>query len=190
MIIVADGPSARGFVPPDDIPIIAVNGAIDWISRADHWFTLDPSPANRHRMSNPRPGTKYHAAVDPHTPLPAHVVRYLRVGREWPKMRGIGEAYARLKCAPGLSERRDVIHTGNSAYGAIGLAYQMGARKVALVGVDATTDRRVSGGRSRDLSHLPALIASAMGQIDMVSCGALATVPQCSIDEAVRWLRK
>ena len=50
MIIVADGPSAKGFVPPDGIDIIAVNGAIEWLQRADYWFTLDPSPVNYDRM--------------------------------------------------------------------------------------------------------------------------------------------
>lgn len=190
MFIVADGPSATGFIPPDGIPVIAVNGAIDWLPRADHWFTLDPTSINRARMMRPREGVAYHCACPPDRALPPHVVRYERVGRDWPAMRGMGDAFHRLKCAPGLSTDPTKIHTGNSAFGAIGLAYHLGARKVALVGVDATNDRRISGGRSRDLSHLPALIASAMGQIDMVSCGAVNTVPQCTVAEAADWLRQ
>lgn len=54
ILIVASGSSAKGFVPPDDITVIAVNGVIDWISRCDYWFTLDHSPVNMERMHNPR----------------------------------------------------------------------------------------------------------------------------------------
>lgn len=46
-VIVASGPSAAGFVPPDDVTVIAVNGAISWLERADYWFSLDASAANQ-----------------------------------------------------------------------------------------------------------------------------------------------
>lgn len=30
-VIVANGPSAAGFIPPPGVTVIAVNGAIDWL---------------------------------------------------------------------------------------------------------------------------------------------------------------
>lgn len=51
-IIVASGPSARGFVPPSDCKVIAVNGAVDWLERADYFFSLDPSAENLQRVKN------------------------------------------------------------------------------------------------------------------------------------------
>lgn len=194
MIIVASGPSARGFVPPDDIPIIAVNGVIEWISRADYWFTLDPSPDNIMRMARPRDGVEYHAAVENETNIPDHVTRWRRVRGDWsgyPTIKdGPGYWLRRLSCRPGLSTNPCQISTGNSAYGAVGLAYHMGASKVALIGVDANEKPRVEGGVPRNLSHLPALFASALPYIGMVSCGGLNSVPQASIEDALIWLRQ
>jgi hypothetical protein len=39
-IIVSAGPSARGFRPPANIPIIAVNGVAQWLSRYDYHITV------------------------------------------------------------------------------------------------------------------------------------------------------
>ncbi|MDC9148713.1 hypothetical protein PSK87_28820 [Escherichia coli] len=36
------------------MPIIAVNGAIDWLNRASYFFTLDPSPDNMRRVGRGR----------------------------------------------------------------------------------------------------------------------------------------
>lgn len=36
-IIVGSGPSALNFVAPRGVPIIAINGAIDWINRASYF---------------------------------------------------------------------------------------------------------------------------------------------------------
>lgn len=38
VIIVGSGPSAANFVAPRGVPIIAVNGAIDWLNRASYFF--------------------------------------------------------------------------------------------------------------------------------------------------------
>jgi hypothetical protein len=165
--IVASGPSARGFRAAPGVTVIAVNGAVEWLEPApDYWFTLDPGHRNRSRMLNRRNGTAYTAAVPvgfgtrrarlPVMRLPAPAgVRYLQ------RMTGTGVLGAR----PGLSEDPRQIHTGNSAYGALGLAYLMGATRIALFGVDATPERRVEGGRPGNLSHVPALFESALLQL-------------------------
>lgn len=189
-IIVASGQSAKGFVPPDGVTVIAVNGAIDWLSRADYWFTLDPSKENMYRMNHPRAGVKYCAAFRDKSILPAHVRFFERVetvGVE-PKKGTPSWWLWRSKGTVGLSLHKDKIHTGNSAYGALGLAYHLGFDKVLLIGVDADNSKRCEGGYSRNLSHLRMLFASALPQIDMVSCGGLDTVRQMTLHDGLAWL--
>lgn len=191
-VIVGSGPSAAGFEPPAGVTVIAVNGAIQWLSRVDHWFTLDPSPANYDRMSNPRPGVQYWAAVPKGTALPSHVMPFERISESSPDLepdRGTPEWWLwRWGCKLGLALDINKIHTGNSAYGALGLAYHLDAEKVALVGIDATDQPRIEGGRPNNLSHLPLLFKSALDQIDVVSCGHMAGIPQMSIEEGMKWL--
>lgn len=191
-VIVASGPSAAGFVPPDGVTVIAVNGAIEWLARVDYWFTLDPSDANRRRWRNPRAGVQYCAAL----PLewrgvPAHVQRYERVcaADSFPYEPKSPEGWMRRwRAVPRLCDEPGKIHTGNSAWGALGLAYHLGAQRVALVGVDATQEPRVEGGEPNNLSHLPMLFASALDQIELVSCGRMGGVPQMTIEEGMAWL--
>lgn len=164
--------------------VIAVNGAIDWLSRADYFFTLDPSPVNLRRLKQRRDGTAYCAAG---IRLPG-VLSYERVSERGPEPRPRGcpawwlwrwSAVKTLATDPGR------IHSGNSAWGALGLAYHLGFTDVALVGVDGTTAPRVEGGNSNNLSHLPELFASALPQINVVSCGALAGIPQTTFKKWV-----
>jgi hypothetical protein len=195
--IVASGPSAKGFRAPSGVTVIAVNGAIEWLGRADYWFTLDPGHRNWARMLNRRAGTDYLAAVPsgfgtPRAPLPVmrqpapSGVRYLRrITGNWI-----------LSAKPGLSENPAQIHTGNSAYGALGLAYLFGARRIALFGIDASRAQRIEGGRSNSLAHLPALFASAVPQLERsgidVVTASLGSQVDCfrkmAQEDALRWL--
>lgn len=187
-IIVGSGPSALGFRPPDDVAIFAVNGAIEWLPRADYFFTLDPSADNLRRLDNPVAGVRYFAAVPGQVLLPGHVTRLIRVSARGPEPPAHGSPQWwlwRWSAVPGLSDKPGHIHSGNSAYGALGLAYQMGFTRVALLGVDGTTEPRIEGGRPGCLAHLPLLFASARSQIDVISCGALTGIPVMSIGE---WL--
>lgn len=187
-IIVASGPSARNFTPPPGITIIAVNGAIEWLPRADYFFTLDPSTDNIARLRNKRDGVIYHAA-GLKNPI-AGVIAYRRLARRGPEpqVKGTPEWWLwRWSAVCGLSEDKNEIHSGNSAYGALGLAYHLGFREVALIGVDATHQPRIEGGTSNNLSHLPLLFASARQQIDVVSCGKLTGIPQMSLEA---WCRR
>lgn len=185
-VIVASGPSAAGFAPPDGVTVIAVNGAVNWLSRADYFFTLDPSKENLFRLIHRRQGALYCTAG-----IEMDGVRsFRRVARRGPEpaYRGSPEWWLwRWSAVPGLSDDQDAIHTGNSAYGALGLAYHLGFRDVALVGVDATDEPRIEGGKPNNLSHLPLLFASALPQISVVSCGKLASMPQMSFSD---WLAR
>lgn len=187
-IIVASGPSARNFTPPPGITIIAVNGAIEWLPRADHFFTLDPSADNIARLRNRRDGVTYHAA-GLKSPI-AGVITYHRLAQrgQEPQAKGSPEWWLwRWSAVCGLSEDKTVIHSGNSAYGALGLAYHLGFKEVALIGVDATHQPRIEGGMSNNFSHLPLLFASARPQIAVVSCGQLTGIPQLSLEA---WYRR
>lgn len=101
-----------------------------------------------------------------------------------PLLNGI---FWRWRCVGGLSVTPSVIHSGNSAYGALGLAYHLGYTDVALIGVDGTQDERIEGGNPNNLSHLPLLFESALPQINVVSCGALTGIPQMALDD---WIKK
>lgn len=187
VIIVASGPSAAGFVAPRGVPIIAVNGAIDWLSRASYFFTLDPSYDNLRRLRVRRRNVNYCAAGAPDL---KHVHSFERVGErgEEPKVKGSPEWWLwRWSAKLTLSDDDTKIHNGNSAWGALGLAHLLGFKNVALVGVDATQEPRVhTGGKPNNLSHLPILFRSALPQINVVSCGALNSIPQMSLKQ---WLK-
>lgn len=193
-IIVGDGPSARGFVPPEGVPVIAVKRTIHWLPRADYWFSLDPNEASMECMQNQRPGVTYYCAADPDVEIPAGVIRLRRVatrGRE-PRMRRTAEWWFwRWSAVPGLCTQPGAVHSGNSAYGALGLAYHLGHRDVLLVGVDGTGDPRQSDQRRpNNLSHLPALFQSAIGQVRLRTVGRMRGVPRTTleawIDESAR----
>lgn len=187
-IIVGSGPSARGFQPPEGVIIIAVNGAIDWLSRADYFFTLDPSALNIRRLHYQRHGVIYCAAgINFDIDNVYHFKRVANRGVE-PLAKSTPEWWLwRWSSTLGLSEDKHKIHTGNSAYGALGLAYHLGFTEVALIGVDANSEQRVEGGIPGNLTHLPLLFASALSQIDVVSCGEMTGIPRMSLDN---WLAK
>lgn len=192
VVIVANGPSAAGFVPPDGVTVISVNGAIDWLLRADYFFTLDPSAENLRRLNCQRIGVRYHYAYTERLPLRARAEYWERIpGTPFcDPVPGTPQWWAnRWGCKLGLSNRVGQIHTGNSAWGALGLAFHLGASRVALVGVDASADVRVTGGIPGNLSHLPLLFESAMGQIELINCGRMVSkLPKMTISDGMNWL--
>ncbi|PWN56210.1 hypothetical protein DEH80_08025 [Abyssibacter profundi] len=201
VLIVAGGPSARplrGRCLPPSVHVIAVNGAADWLPRFDAWITVDPSAANRSRMRNPRPvSVRYYACVPDdygqptarcldHRAPPEPGITWLR------RLTGFGPWGARA----GLSADPAGLHTGNSAYAALGVAYLMRASRIVLAGVDGSSAARVDGGHPRDLTHLPALFASATGELARAGCevvnanpfSAVSCFPRRPLDEALGWL--
>ncbi len=193
VLIVASGPSLMS-IRPDRVfsaraVVIAVNGAIDWLGIADYWFTLDPSAVNMRRACNPAPGARYVMAVPNCVTLPAHVARMNRV---------TGDLYDWVRAPGGLSDDPCSINTGNSAFGALNLAYHMRPDKIALLGVDGSQQRRVDGGMPRSLAHLPELFATACDQLDRAGIQVVNGSPESAVDcfermtpdEAVEWLQR
>lgn len=200
-VIVATGQSLDGFdlsaLANIDAGVIAVNAAVSF-APADYWFTLDPSDANVRLMRNQAAGVRYFAAVPPEFGTRAGKSRVHRQTRPpnvtyLHRIAGSGP----LGAAWGLSENQRAIHTGNSAYGALGLAYLMGARRIALLGVDGG-GAYFYGGNGGDLSHLPQLFASALPQLQAADVevvnGSPASVidafPRMSPADAIAWIEE
>lgn len=182
-IIVASGPSLNDIHPNDIVEtslhskadIIAVNGAADWLPKFNIFFTLDPSKKNIERMNRNLPQVQYFCAYDfdKFYKIPNHVTKLIRVigsgivppsahkkdSPEW--------WLHKWKCKLGLSERAGYIHTGNSAYGALGLAYLSGYTHILFLGLDANEEPRVNneGLTEYSIKHLPLLFRSAKPQL-------------------------
>lgn len=187
-IIVASGPSARGFKAPPNVPIIAVNGAIEWLDRADYWFSLDLSEKNLGHIKNKRPGVQYFAAVGAKDSVPAGVIKLLRIAHrgEEPFPKETPEWWLwRWSAVKGLNTIPGQIHTGNSAWGALGLSLHLGFDDVLLVGVDGTQEERIEGGKCNNLSHLPLLFQSATTQIKLSTISKMEGLQTKELNE---WL--
>jgi len=177
--IIGSGPSAKkadfSLMKPEDV-VFGVNGTVEWAPRLDWWFTLDQSPLNLERLKNPRKGVLYFAALPNQVGLPDGIVRYSRIaigGRSGnpkssePRPRRTPEWWMwRWSATKTLSEKVGAIHTGNSMWGALQIAYQFGYREIILVGLDGTKHKRIEGGRPNNFAHLPMLFESALPQLN------------------------
>lgn len=175
VLIVAPGPSLAKLsldriaeCAAAGVHIIAVNLAITWLPVAHSWVTVDPGTRTLPLMASRREGVTYYCAVPdnygaPDAPVPNH---------RRPREPGI-VYLRRLPNGSGLAEEPDALATGNSSFGALGLAYHMirlagGGGRVAMIGVDGTEAPyafEVRRRPTRSLAHLPALFASALPQL-------------------------
>lgn len=193
VIVVGTGPSLVNFAAPDGVKVIAVNDAVNYI-KANYWFTLDPSPDNMHIMRHQQHGVYYYAAV-PHDfgtiravsaamrqPAPANV-HYLQ------RIAGDGVLSAR----EGVPPNNYSINTGNSAYGALQLAYHMGASKVLMIGVDGYGKYANGVGAPKGrLDHLPCLFESlALDGCEVVNGSPKSKIDcfsKMSFEEGLEWI--
>lgn len=202
--IVATGPSAYG-VPyrsiGDDVYIIAVKAAVRSLPRADAWMTVDANlKVRRQQMMRLREGTKYYAAVpEDYGTSTAKLVWHRKpaeCGIHWLRRISGGK-----EGVYGLATDKSNIHSGNSAYGALGLAFHMGARKIAIFGVDATREPYGLGGYGRprgELDHLPELFASSLPQLSTagieVVLGSLHSRLRCfrrmNAADTIEWINQ
>jgi hypothetical protein len=204
--IVATGPSLKGvdLTMPDAVAVIAVNAAILHLPAPPRfWFTLDPSQNNRAIMqtAKDRPETEFYAAVPEELGSPDAATWWYRWELEervhWLRwLRGPHPKGAKA----GLSVDPAAIHCGNSAYGALGLAYLMGARRIALLGVDANSNRYAWNPNARcgDLQHVPWLFASARQQLQEAGVEVVVGSPESRVEcwprmaprQALEWLEE
>lgn len=202
-VIVGSGPSLRGvdLHIPEGIHVIAVNQAIRHIPRTDAWFTMDPDESNQLILANPRPGVRYFAAV-----WESYVRRELRMMKHITFLRRIdGPPESPAHALPGLSEDRGAIHAGGSMWGALQLEYHSvrssqqepdAGHKLALLGLDGHGGYAWSNGHPGDLSHLPMLFRSAVGQIKRAGIRVVNGSPDSTVtcwarvtpQEAIGWV--
>jgi hypothetical protein len=178
---------------PNRIFVIGVNAAGYWLPRVDAFFTLDPSPRNRWIMRHQRKGVQYYAAVPANYGTPrAHP------HHRPPKERGVVfmrrvSGNGPMGSAPGMNPDPGKINTGNSAWGALGLAHHFGARKIGLIGVDGNREVRVSGSRPQSLDHLPWLFSTYDGPAEVrngAPGSAVTCFPKYTIHEVIEWLSR
>lgn len=162
VLIVGSGPSIENYEPIDGVTTIAVNNALMRVrDRADYWFTLDPSMTNRALMEYHQfKRCQYVAAVPeaygyPWSEIASHRKPRLAHVHHLDRVQGFG-----------LATNPRQIHTGNSAFGALGLAFHMRPKLIVLIGVDGTRQAKFDGLMcAGSLDHLPDLFQSAVPQL-------------------------
>lgn len=212
--IIAGGDSLRGVdlspLRRPDIATIAVNDAI-LHTHADYWITVDPNPAaNKPLVVHQRPNTTYFAAVpegygwennpDSNFRFPARAdVTYLH--RIVP-FNGFSYNYA-------LAEDPSQIRTGDSSYGALGLAYHLRPSRIVIFGWDGGGRRHWFDTKPTDvpfdtgtpacatyLSYLPVIARAALPQLKarniQIRTGSLVSridaFDKLSPEAAIAWL--
>lgn len=203
VLIVASGPSVEG-APlhrvPSDVHIIAVNGAVIFCPRVDSFFSLDPSTQVRALLRSRRPGVAYYLAVPDDYGMPRARMESHRPPREAGVtfLRRVAGSDGPYGSKFGLADDPDAIHTGNSAYGALGLAWHMKPARVAILGVDGTNTgyAYLPGDPRPQFSHLAELFASTAPQLEAagvsVRNGSPESVvtcwPRSSATVAIDWI--
>lgn len=211
VLIVCNGPSAermrddksRWAALSSRCHVIVVNGAVNWFPVSHSFFSLDPSEHVRGLIRHRRPHLTYYMAVPTdYGTRTARLKGHREPAEVWVnylvRHEGSGFRGARL----GLSDVRTHISTGNSGYGALGLAYLMHARKIAFIGLDANGDRYAFNRSDSEIvprppfDHLPMLFASAVPQLDAEGTQVVNGSPESAIDcwprmmpsAAINWL--
>lgn len=139
VLIIAGGTSLCGVdlsgTVDFDGAIITVNNVINHIPRADFWFTVDPTVQRKPQLAmlNQRFGTYYYTA-QPDLEKEPHLKEWYPIVKGVHYLERIVPTDAQQYI---LQEEKDKITTGDSVYGALGLAYHFEAKQIILLGVDA-----------------------------------------------------
>lgn len=138
VVIVGGGESLKDFnfdrLKGFDGAIIAVNHSVEHMPRADFWITVDPMYMGKPQspMLNMRSDCKYYCAFPDLDKIPkGEAVHYTKV-------QGV-HYLERIVPEDGvykLQEDKNKITTGDSCFGALGLAYHMRPKLIVILGVD------------------------------------------------------
>ena len=195
--------------------IITINNVVSHIPRADYWITVDPMSEGNPQtaMINKIKGVYYFCAFPDMSKTPFDAPLYKTVegihylerivprSRELQLERIVPRSYE-------LQEDKDKITTGDSCYGALGLAYHFEAKKIAIIGADAfgfghwydTSEPYNKGWLDKFndyLARIPIIYASSVEQFEKrgteVVLGSLNSPIECFTkmkpEEAVKWLQ-
>lgn len=192
-IIVGSGQSAKDFIASDGIDIIAVNNSITRVPTAKYWFTLDPAGYNLKIINDKNiKAIKYVACPDSFS-LPDDVIRCKRVENHTRSRVINQDCYEyflyQSKATLGLSLQYLHISTGNSGYGALNLAYHLGYKDIALIGIDGTDKISLDNNSdARGYLYLNQLFDSVQKDLglNIVSLGELKSFPKMSLEEWIK----
>lgn len=208
VLIVASGKSATDLdldlvrqAKAAGVYVLAVNRAWDWCEDISGWFTLDPDYlVMKHITKNAAGVDRFVAVPEDYGQPDARVAYHRNVDRSpgvsyLQRISGDGT----LGSAYGLSGNPSCINTGNSGYGALGLAFHMKPERIALIGIDADRNTGYAniGGRPKTrLHHLPKLFSSAAGYLQAENISVRNGSPnslvlcfhRCRPNEAVGWI--
>lgn len=176
VIIIASGPSLMNYdlkkLKKIDAYKITINESGKWAPFADAWFTLDPWGLTTGQIPTYFQGKKFAAVPDDYGTASARCkdhrvaapddVQFLH------RLQSHNNPYMSSNTAfiLGLSEDTGCINTGNSAYGALNLAYHHRPEKILLLGVDGTSGYFYPSKKNNgSLSTLPSLFASTVDQL-------------------------
>jgi len=158
------------------IPIIAVNGAIDFFPKSNYWITIDPSKINYQRMMRNISTCKYYCGVpDDYGNIDAKASDHRF---------SILQHVNYLKRLPNdiisFTNNKSQIVSCNSGFAALNLAIHMGCSRVLYLGLDGQGRYSFSGGRPRDLSNMPSLFDNVSDELQsrgiIVKNGSLNSV--------------
>ena len=195
--------------------IITVNNVVYHIPRADYWITVDPMSHGKPQraMVDRVDGVYYFCAYPDIKKFPFDAKFYKTVNGIHYLERIFPEDYSGKLNIPkvgdySLQEDKDKITTGNSCYGALGLAYHFEAKKIAMIGVDGygyghwynKLDPYSSGWKDKEgdyLARIPPIYASSVKQFKKRKTEVVLGSPDSPIDcfdkmspeEAIKWLK-
>lgn len=192
-IIIGSGQSAKDFIAPAGVDIISVNNSITRVPTAKYWFTLDPAGYNLKIINDKSIKAKKYVACPDAFKLPDDVVRCKRVENHTRSRVINQDCYEyflyQSKATLGLSLELLHISTGNSGYGALNLAYHLGYKDIALIGIDGNNVTSLDNNSdTRGYLYLNQLFDSVQKDLglNIVSLGELKSFPKMSLEE---WLR-
>lgn len=145
VLIIGGGESLIGFDINQIVDfkgaIITVNNVVCHLPRADYWITVDPmSQGNPQKaMLERKPGTYYYCAypdIDKN-PFDAQFYKTVKGVHYLERIVPCDYENPEKKADYSLQEDKNKITTGDSCYGALGLAYHIRAKEIVMLGVDA-----------------------------------------------------
>ncbi len=204
VLIIAAGPSLKHVDRTllthvaSRVRTITVNAAWSLVRQSTDWFTLDFDQRTRSMAERCRPCTRVIAAVPDDFGMPNAKVLMHRCAAPsnvtyLHRIAGDGPWKAKF----GLCIDPGSVHTGNSAWGALGVASHMKPEAVAILGVDGTDEPGFPGlHQPRSLEHLNELFGSAVVQlaqagIDVINGSPDSNVtcfPRTSPENALHWI--
>lgn len=211
-LIIGTGPSIKDVKLskmniPDNVITISVNTSITFFKSADIWFSLDPSYKNikcyniaKHYnipcvWALKKNISSINNCAYKHKYILNRVENYKKSKDSVPNTPK--EWFNRWSCVPGLSNNTNCIHTGNSVYGALNLAFHDKPNKISILGLDGIQEKSVGGNHyPKNLSHLPLLFNSSVKQLNEANIQVVNGSPHSEIKsfervtptEAIKWL--